>query len=372
MKNIPLYLPMSGEEPFGAMRAAFDLQTNIIEELEEEYKKFSESSFILSTINNFTAMHLGLCAMELRRGDKVICPINSQLYIPSSIRQFDAEPVFVDIEESSLLPSAKSVEEYCKNNSSKKLTAIVIPHHCSDKKSKTKLYEIAKKYNMAIIEDATTTTHIDAKEMVADLIISNIEPEIYGSLSSTSFLSIKDQKIYEKALSYRYYALHTTPETGYYAEQQSMIDVIDIGCKYDISRLSAAHSMYLLTNSENNFAALREISTIYEERLGSLPHVVINKNHAKESHYMYLVKIDKNRDSFARALKEEGVSTGVYFMPLNLTGYYKTKYNLKINEFPNALKLFQQAMLLPYYPSLEYADAQYVCDKIEKISKEWI
>ena len=51
----------------------------------------------------------------------------------------------------------------------------------------------------------------------------------------------------------------------------------------------------------------------------------------------YIIKVTKNRDGFARALKEQGVSTGLHYIPLHLLTYYKKKYKLKITAYGNAL-----------------------------------
>ncbi len=40
---------------------------------------------------------LAMCALDFKRGDKVICSINVFPSVPETVRHFDAEPIFVDI-----------------------------------------------------------------------------------------------------------------------------------------------------------------------------------------------------------------------------------------------------------------------------------
>lgn len=49
--------------------------------------------------------------------------------------------------------------------------------------------------------------------------------------------------------------------------------------------------------------------------------------------------------------------------------YYKDKYSLKVNDFPNALKAYQQVLSLPIYNALKDSEVSYICEKIEQIAK---
>jgi dTDP-4-amino-4,6-dideoxygalactose transaminase len=91
-----------------------------------------------------------------------------------------------------------------------------------------------------------------------------------------------------------------------------------------------------------------------------------NEEHAFS---LYIVKIDKNRDSFAVDLREAGVNTGLHYIPLHLLTYYKAKYSLRVNDFPVALRTYQQVLSLPSYPSMKDETVKLVCDKIKKIAK---
>jgi dTDP-4-amino-4,6-dideoxygalactose transaminase len=79
---------------------------------------------------------------------------------------------------------------------------------------------------------------------------------------------------------------------------------------------------------------------------------------------LYIIKIDKNRDSFARELKERGIETGLHYIPLHLLNYYKTKYALRINDFPVALRNYSQILSIPNYAALSDRDVQTICDAI--------
>ncbi len=83
----------------------------------------------------------------------------------------------------------------------------------------------------------------------------------------------------------------------------------------------------------------------------------------------YIIKIDKNRDGFAKELSKNGIFTSLHFIPLHLLSYYKQKYNLRVNDFPNALTNYQQILSLPIYAGLSNKDVYYICEQIKEIAK---
>ena len=109
---------------------------------------------------------------------------------------------------------------------------------------------------------------------------------------------------------------------------------------------------------------------MYTEALDGVEHISLPDISNEEHPFsLYIVKIDKNRDSFAVDLKDAGIETGLHYIPLHLLTYYKSKYSLRVNDFPVALRTFQQVLSLPIYPSMSDKDVSFVIEKIKKIAK---
>jgi len=116
----------------------------------------------------------------------------------------------------------------------------------------------------------------------------------------------------------------------------------------------------------------QEIAELYIKELKDVKHVSVNEYDPNNLYTQFIIKITKNRDGFARALGEMGISTGLTYIPLHLLSYYKQKYKLKITAYSNALSTYGQILSLPMYPSLSDDDVMYICKEIKSISKEWI
>ena len=146
-------------------------------------------------------------------------------------------------------------------------------------------------------------------------------------------------------------------------------EVVDIGNDYCLSELNAAYIRAQLASQDESIARQREIASMYNEALASVNHITIpNVENDEHPFSLYVIKIDKNRDSFAVDLKKEGIETGLHYIPLHLLSYYKTKYSLRVNDFPVALRTYQQVLSLPIYASMSDKDVKFVCDKIKSIA----
>ncbi len=91
-----------------------------------------------------------MCALDFKRGDKVICSINVFPSIPETVRHFDAEPIFVDIESRNYTMNISKLERALKKNNSKKLKAIIVTHMPGVVVDLDALYSLAKKYKVRL------------------------------------------------------------------------------------------------------------------------------------------------------------------------------------------------------------------------------
>jgi dTDP-4-amino-4,6-dideoxygalactose transaminase len=95
-----------------------------------------------------------MLALDLKRGDKVVCSVNAHPNVPEVVRHFDAEPIFIDIDEKFYNINLDHLESYLEDNKSKKLKAVIVTHIAGNTVDLDRLYSIAKIYDVKIVEDA--------------------------------------------------------------------------------------------------------------------------------------------------------------------------------------------------------------------------
>jgi len=152
--------------PFSKYESSRDAHSNVsdvldaddinqVEQLENEFASYVGAEYALATSHGTSALHLAMLALDLKRGDKVVCSVNAHPNIPEVVRHFDAEPVFIDIDADSYNMNLDKLEKYLEENKSKKLKAVVITHIAGLCVDLDRVYSMAKIYNVKIVEDAS-------------------------------------------------------------------------------------------------------------------------------------------------------------------------------------------------------------------------
>lgn len=373
MREIPFFKPSIDSKEMNQIGDVLDMNgESKINLLEDRVKKLVGCSDAISTCSGTAAIHLSMMALDLKRGDKIACSVNSFPSIAEIVRHFDAEPIFVDIDKDDFNISPESLDQVLTKSKHKKLKGVFLSHIGGQPCDLDKIYEVANLHDIKVIEDASHALGSTYNGKIVGSTGSAIttfsfSPHMVNSVSNGGVMITDDEDLSERARLLRNHAI-VSEEWSKSGNLGYVYDVVDIGIKYDISELEAAFSIAQLEKMEKFTKRRQEIAKIYDSELSSAPHVSTPVKKRDHIYNLYIVKIDKNRDSFARELREKGIYTGLHFVPLHLLSYYKHKYNLKINDFPNALSNYQQILSLPIYPSLKDDDVMYICKNIQEIA----
>jgi len=370
MREIPFYVPSIDRSEESLIKEVLELKgASKIEELEDLMCEFTGSEYAISTSSWSGAIHLSMFALELKRGDKILHPA-----IAEAVRHFDAEPIFVDIEPETYNISVDALKKALVEHKHKKLKAVVVSHIGGVSAELDEIYKIAKENKIKVIEDASTS--LGAKyngKMIGntggDLTTFSFGTNQKNPIINCGIITTNDKKLYEKAKLLRHHGLESkewdkSGTLGY------IYDIHEIGIAYETSELEAAFAISKLQKVDELIKRRQEIAKIYQYELKDTPHVTLPKAVKDHTFGLYTIKIDKNRDDFARHLRDRGVYTGLFFVPLHLISYYKQKYSLKVNAFPTALTSFQQILSIPCYSKMSDDDVRYVCETIKAVAKD--
>ena len=337
------------------------------ETLEKMASEATGAPFALSTSSSTTALHLAMCALDLKRGDKIICSVNAYLDVPEVVRHFDAEPIFVDCDPFTYNIDLGKLEESLRKNQSKKLRAVIVNHMAGLPVDMERIYELAREYNVHVIEDATDAPAASYRGRK----IGNLEGTIMTVLSvgnkfnntfDAGLLLTANEECHERGALLRNHARIPGSKSVDY-----LYDVVDIGCQFRLNEFSALYAETLYARQEAEKNRRMEIAEIYFRELEGLDHVKLPLRHEDHSYFYYIIEIDKNRDAFARALAERGIEVALHYVPLHATRYYKNKYELKLFDFPWAMGAYQRVMSLPNRSDLSDDEILRICEAVREI-----
>lgn len=340
-----------------------------VKELEEEFASYIGANYAQATSHGTSALHLAMLALDLKRGDKVVCSVNAHPNVPEVVRHFDAEPIFIDIDSESYNINLDKLEAYLEDNKAKKLKAVIVTHVAGQCTDLERLYNMAKIYDVKIVEDACEAlgaTYRGKKvgSTGADITCFNFSSHLKKDVCNGGMLVSNSSEIIQRAKLLSSHAMKRDKDSLEY-----IYDVVDIGFDYSMSQLDAAYIRAQIKEQDSNLQRIQDIAQMYNQALEGVEHITIPKPKSNEHPYsLYIIKVDKNRDSFALELKKQGVEVGLHYIPLHFLSYYKNKYSLKVNNFPVALTSYQQIMSLPIYPSMQDKEVEYVIEKIKSIA----
>lgn len=66
-------------------------------------------------------------------------------------------------------------------------------------------------------------------------------------------------------------------------------------------------------------------------------------------------------------MAEAGIGTSVHYKPLHRMTYYKQKYNLNPEDYPNTEKTWKGNVSLPIFPYMSEEETAYVCETVKRI-----
>lgn len=333
------------------------------EALEADVVAATGITYALTTSSSTAALHLAMCALDLKRGDKVLCPVNSFVDLPEVVRHFDAEPVFVDTLPGSYAIDPEKLRAAAEKIQGKKLRAVIVGHPAGKIAPMEAIRSVADTYNLKVIEDATEAVGSSEIGRYSDMTVIGFGTKIDNTIDGGVLLTDEESYYTRGKLLRNHGMVYTAEETRY------LYDVLDIGCQYRMSEFNALYCRALFGDMDRTTARRREIAGQYFDALRKVKNITLPEKNDTDLYTQFVLTIETNRDTFARKLREKGIEVSVQYIPLNFTKYYKEKYKLKVFDFPVALDGYQKMMSLPIYPQMSDAQVTQVCDAIKTIAQ---
>ena len=338
-----------------------------VKKFEKEFLKIFKKKLFCTAINSCTSgLFLALKAIGIKKNDEVITSDLTFTSTVSSIYHTGAKPVIVDIEKDSLNMSIDEI----KKKITKKTKCIIVVHYSGYPVDIEKIYKIAKKKNIKIIEDAA---HCLPSRYKNDLI-----GEKYSDVSVFSFYATKTlttgeggmclskhKKIIDYIKTNSFHGIDRDVYNRYNQAQNNWFyDVKSPGYKFNLTDLSASMGISQLKKLKKNYNLRKKISDKYFEILSKtnliLP-IKDNKNF-KSSWHLFVIRILSNnkinRDKISNLLKKKGIGSSVHYVPIHKHTFWKKNLGLKSKNFENTEIISKEILSLPIYPDLKLKDVK--------------
>ena len=333
------------------------------------YKDENEKGYAISCNSCTAALHLALKAIGLKSGDEVIVPTNTFIATAEVVTYFGAKPVLCDIEENTHNIDVSKIE----NLITEKTKAIIPVHFAGQPCDMDEILNIAKKYNLFVIEDAAhalpsrykgrmigTIGDITCFSFYATKTLATGEGGMATTFNENYAKNMKINRLH--GISRDAWDRYTLKGSWYY-------EVVDNGLKYNTTDINSALGLTQLKKVDWMRKRREEIANMYTFAFKGtkvIPPTI--KPDRETSWHLYVIKVN-NRDELYDKLKEEGIGTSVHFIPVHKHPYYKNTFKYKDSDYPVANYVFEKSLSLPIYPDLTKEEIEYIIDKVLKYAK---
>jgi dTDP-4-amino-4,6-dideoxygalactose transaminase len=318
-------------------------------------------------LNSATAaLELALRLCGIGPGDEVITTPLSWVATANVILEVGATPVFVDVEATTRNIDLNAVERAVTP-----LTRAIIPVDLAGLPvDRDRLYAIATKYKLRVIEDA-------AQSMGARWSGREIGRE--GDLIAFSFHANKNMTSAEggclvmnsEAEARLFEKLRLQGVTRY---SDGDMDVDILGGKANLTDIAAVIGVHQLAKLDEFNAKRRDLARCYFERWDASLGFDLPPNDLEQSNWhmfqplLPLTRMHITRGEFIEQMKRRGIGVGVHYPAMHLFTLYRTR-GWKAGDLPHAEDIGKRTITLPLFPAMTFADVDRVCRAVAEVSK---
>ena len=351
-------------------------------QFEQEFARFIGAPSALAVSSATDAMLVGLAALGISPGDKVITTPLTFCSTVHVIEHLGAQPVLVDVESDTLNIDPEQVVRAITPRTRAVMPVHLYGHPCE----MDALLDIARHHNLHVLEDAAHALPAKYKgRLIGSSPLSRTlgEGAGVGHLTAFSFYATKnlttaeggmltgDPEIIEQARIWSLHGMSRDAYKRYSAEGSWYYEVILPGFKCNMTDIQAAIGLHQLRKLPQFQARRREIVRRYGEAFSRVEELQTpaERPEVESAWHLYALRLNLERLTIDRAqfiqeLKARNIGTSVHFIPIHLHPYYRDKYGYKPKDFPVAYGNYQRLISLPL--NLRMSD-QDVDDVIEAV-----
>jgi len=351
-----------------------------IPEFETKVKNYMKTKCAAGVQSGTAGLHMSLQVLGVQRDEEVFVPTLTFIAAVNPTTYLGASPIFIDCDDSLCMDPLK-LEKFCSEEcdfiegvlvnkkTNKKIRALVVVHVFGNMADMEKIMNIAKKYNLKVLEDATEALGTYYTE-------GRYKGKYAGTIGDIGVLSFNANKIIttggggmvvgdneglvEKV---RFLSSQAKKDTLYFIHDE-------IGYNYRMLNLQAALGTSQIDQLESFIETKIKNYEIYKEELEKIEGLEILPfvEGIRANHWFYSLKIDKEKYGIGRdELLQKLVDAGIQTRPIwGLIHQQKPYSTCQSYEIEKALYYYDRILNLPCSSNLTEKEVYQVIEKIKE------
>jgi dTDP-4-amino-4,6-dideoxygalactose transaminase len=338
----------------------------------EWFEKYTGTKKALLTTSCTHALEMAAILLNIKEGDEVIMPSYTFVSTANAFVLRGAKIVFVDIR-----PDTMNIDETKIENAITDKTKVIVPvHYAGVACEMDTIMDIAKRYNLFVVEDAaqgiTSTYKGKALGTIGDLGTYSFHDTKNITSGEGGVLLINNEEFKERAEIIREKG---TNRSQFFRGEIDKYGWQDLGSSYLPSELNAAILLAQLENIEkiqekrlslwDKYYEL--LSDLEKQNLIALPKIPNNCTHNAHIFYIKCKDIDE-RTTLIEYLKSKDIYATFHYVPLH-SSIAGTKFGKFMGDDIYTTKESERILRLPLHYRISFDEIINVVNEIFKVKQ---
>ena len=358
------------------------VQGPFVKDFENKFSEFTGSKHSIAVTSCTTALQLSLASLGFKAGDEAIVPAFTWISTANVVEHLGGKVVFCDINPKTFNIDISQIESKVNDK-----TKAIIPVHLFGLAADIDpILNLAKKYNLWVVEDAACGFGAKYNEKhvgtFGDTGCFSFHPRKAITTGEGGMITTNDDDLAMKLRSMRDHGAELSDFQRHHGAKPYFLSEYPFaGYNYRLTDIQASIGSTQMDRANEIVSERKKIAKFYNDKLSDLdffqlPYYNNNSSHSfqsfpclfnlKELSLKNIVKINNSRNNFMDSLQNKGVSTRPATHAVHMLNYYKKKYHLKSEDFPNAYIANEASISFPLFNGLKYDEQKYVIETIKE------
>jgi dTDP-4-amino-4,6-dideoxygalactose transaminase len=344
-----------------------------VKKLENKISKFLKVKHVASCSSGTSALHLAFMAINLKKNDVIIMPAINFIAAYNMARLMNAKIFLADVDSLTGQMTPKTLLDCIKNNKLKKIKVIITMYLGGYPEYVLEFYNIKKKLNCYLIEDACHAMgakYFFNKNFIpigsckhSDISTFSLHPVKTITSGEGGLITTNNKVFYNKIVSLRSHGIDKDKNFHW------KYNLNKIGFNYRLSDVNCSLGLGQLKKINKFLKKRKKIFNFYRARLIKNTNLVNFPPYkiAMPSYHLFLIsinfqKIMSSKNKLFKFLKNNNILSQYHYIPIYKFKLFKKKINLKF--YKGAEFYYKNTISLPIFYNLNTSSQKKVVDRI--------
>jgi perosamine synthetase len=367
------------------LRSGWLVQGPKVREFEEKWSTFTGAKHSIAVTSCTTALHLSLAALGFRPGDEAIVPAFTWISTANVVEHLGGKVVFCDINLNTFNLDINQLE----SKITSRTKAILPVHLFGQAVDMGSVNRIAKKHSLWVVEDAACgfgsryqSRHVGN---FGDVGCFSFHPRKAITTGEGGMITTNNEQLAESLRRLRDHGAAMSDLQRHLGSHPYLLaDHPDAGYNQRMTDIQAALGSAQMDRARDIIAERQRLAARYDQAFKNLewlktPLVPQGYVHGYQSYpclfepqrittavascdVAEIKAINESRNAWMDQLQQLGISTRPATHAVHMLSYYRQKYSLKPEDFPNAFAANDCSISLPLFNGMSEVEQDYVIE----------